>query len=71
MKDKINPNYYIGTKIQVSDFIEEFDLNYFEGNVIKYVTRHRKKNGLEDLRKAKWYIERLIDGYTEIKKSNH
>lgn len=59
-KDKINPSYYIGSKIQVSEFIAEFDLNYFEGNVIKYVTRHRHKNGLEDLKKAQWYLSYLI-----------
>ena len=33
MKDKINPDYYVGTRIQVSDFISEFNLNYFEGNI--------------------------------------
>jgi len=59
-KNKINPDYYIGTKIQVSDFIQEFKLDYFQGNIVKYVVRHKKKNGLEDLEKAKWYLERLI-----------
>ena len=59
-KDKINPGYYIGTKIQVSDFIQEFKLDYFQGNIVKYVVRHKQKNGLEDLEKAKWYLERLI-----------
>ena len=48
-KDKINPSYYIGTKIQVSDFIAEFKLDYFQGNIVKYVVRHKHKNGLEDL----------------------
>jgi len=60
-KNKINPDYYIGTKIQVSDFIQEFKLDYFQGNIVKYVVRHKKKNGLEDLEKAKWYLERLIE----------
>ena len=59
-KDNINPPYYIGTKIQVSDFIAEFKLDYFQGNIVKYVVRHKHKNGLEDLEKAKWYLERLI-----------
>ena len=67
MKDKINPPYYIGTKIQVSDFISEFKLDYFQGNIIKYVVRHRQKNGIEDLEKAKWYLEKLIEC---TKKSN-
>ena len=60
MKDKINPDYYVGTRIQVSDFISEFNLNYFEGNIIKYIVRHRAKNGIEDLKKARWYLDRLI-----------
>lgn len=62
MSDKINPSYY-RKKIEVSDFIDEYDLDYFEGNVIKYVVRHKAKNGLEDLQKAKWYLERLIKKY--------
>lgn len=62
MSDKINPPYY-RKNIEVSDFIDEYDLNYFEGNVIKYVVRHKQKNGLEDLQKAKWYLERLIKKY--------
>mgnify|MGYP001309783985 FL=1 len=60
-EDKINPGYYIGTKIQVSDFIQEFKLDYFQGNIVKYVVRHKQKNGLEDLEKAKWYLEKLIE----------
>lgn len=60
MKDKINPDYYVGTRIQVSDFISEFNLNYFEGNIVKYIVRHRSKNGIEDLKKARWYLDRLI-----------
>jgi len=72
MSDKINPAYY-RKKIEVSDFIDEYDLNYFEGNIIKYVVRHKDKNGLEDLQKAKWYLERLIRKYEhrEIEKNPH
>tara|TARA_B100000886_G_C20365384_1_gene467081 strand:- start:149 stop:376 length:228 start_codon:yes stop_codon:yes gene_type:complete len=61
VNDKINPDYYIGTKIQVSDFISEFNLDYFSGNIVKYVVRQKFKNGLEDLEKAKWYLEKLIE----------
>ncbi len=39
------------------------DIGFCEGNVIKYVTRWRKKNGLEDLYKAKTYLDRLIRFY--------
>ena len=60
MKDKINPNYYRG-KIEVADFIREYKLDYFEGNVVKYISRWRKKNGIEDYEKAKHCIELLIE----------
>ena len=60
-KDKINPEYYIGTKIQVSDFIHEFNLDYFQGNIVKYVVRHKQKNGIEDYEKALHCIELLIE----------
>jgi len=34
---------------------------YLKGNIFKYVWRYEYKNGVEDLRKAKWYLERLIE----------
>ena len=67
MKDKreelVNhPDHYNKGKIEIIDAIEDWDLNFCEGNVIKYVARHRHKGEpLRDLQKAKWYIERLID----------
>tara|TARA_R110000765_G_scaffold241137_2_gene343367 strand:+ start:328 stop:558 length:231 start_codon:yes stop_codon:yes gene_type:complete len=38
--------------------------NYLQGNIIKYIWRHKYKNGVEDLRKAKWYLDRLIEEET-------
>ena len=46
--------------IECIDYIESHALDFLEGNVIKYVTRYQEKNGLEDLKKAQWYLERLI-----------
>ena len=57
--DKINPSYY-RKKIEVTDYIIEYNMNFLEGNIIKYVTRYKDKNGIEDLKKAKWYLEKLI-----------
>ena len=58
--DKINPDYY--TKgIDCIDYIISHSMNYLEGNLVKYVTRYKFKNGLEDLLKAKWYLDRLIE----------
>ena len=55
-----NPTHY-HTKIQPIEFIEANNLGFHEGNVIKYITRYKDKNGIEDLEKAKTYIEMLID----------
>lgn len=52
------------TAIQPWDYIIANNLGYLEGNVIKYVSRHAKKNGVQDLEKAKHYLEKLIEGYT-------
>ncbi len=65
--DKINPPYY-KRSIEVTDFIIEYDMNFLEGNIIKYVTRYKNKNGIEDLEKAKWYLEKLIECTTTSKK---
>ena len=70
MPDMINhPQHYTSGKIEVIDFIEDKGLNFNLGNVVKYVARagHKKSSGksvdakaLEDLKKARWYIEREI-----------
>ncbi len=52
--------HYKGFTIQPIEFIHLNDIPYIEGNVIKYICRHRQKNGLEDLLKAKHYIDLLI-----------
>lgn len=59
-KDKIKPSYY-GAGIDVIEFCLRNNLTFMQGNVIKYVTRYKKKNGIEDLEKAKEYIDRLIE----------
>ena len=48
-------------KIQTWDFISVNNIPYLEGNIIKYVVRYKRKNGLEDLNKAKHYLEKLIE----------
>ena len=62
MADNVNsPNHYNKGDIEVIDYILDQKFNYLEGNVIKYVSRYRNKGGIEDLRKAKWYLEKLIN----------
>lgn len=61
--DPADPQHYKRFKIQPTDFIVANALPWCEGNIVKYVCRHPYKNGIEDLYKAKNYINRLIEGY--------
>lgn len=54
-------NHYKDQAIQPVEYIHANNIGYMEGNVIKYVSRWRKKNGIADLEKAKHYIELLIE----------
>tara|TARA_R110000796_G_scaffold72391_3_gene163695 strand:- start:4525 stop:4809 length:285 start_codon:yes stop_codon:yes gene_type:complete len=55
------PNHYSRWKIEPSDFIMKNDIPWAEANAIKYIMRHDAKNGLEDLEKAKRYIDMAIE----------
>jgi hypothetical protein len=56
------PEYYRGDGgMQPFDVIDAFGLDFYEGNIIKYVCRWRKKNGIEDLYKARTYLNKLIE----------
>lgn len=57
---QVDGNHYKDLPIQPVEYIYANALGYFEGNVVKYVSRWRKKNGIADLEKAKHYIELLI-----------
>ena len=64
--DAINPNHYKDNGIECIEYIKErlpndAFLGYLNGNVIKYTHRWKDKNGIEDLRKARWYLDRLIE----------
>lgn len=62
MTDKTrSPPHYARMKIQPGYFIMENNLPYDVGNVIKYVCRYDAKNGLEDLEKARGYLDMMID----------
>lgn len=66
-KDMVNhPSHYTRGKIEVIKIMEdqltaEEYRGYIKGQVIKYITRERYKNGLEDLEKADWYLRHLIE----------
>ena len=67
MSDMVNhPDHYTYGKVECIDAIETathgltgFE-SYATGTILKYLWRWRHKNGIEDLRKAQWYLERLI-----------
>jgi len=58
---QIGGTHYVSKTIQPWDFIVANKLGYLEGNVVKYVSRYQEKGGLEDLRKAKHYLEKLLE----------
>ena len=67
---QIGGTHYRAKPIQPWDFIAANRLGFFEGNIVKYVCRHREKGGIDDLRKARHYLDKLIeleatDGYLD------
>ena len=60
LEKQVDGNHYKDMAIQPVEFIHANGIPYLEGNVIKYLTRWRKKNGLADLEKARHYIDLLI-----------
>ena len=60
--DKARPLHYENsTEIDVIDFCNIYNLDFTEGNIVKYIVRYKKKNGTKDLYKAKEYLDRLIE----------
>ena len=59
--EQVGGSHYKDLAIQPIDYIVQNNLGYIEGNIIKYVTRYKNKNGVEDLRKARHYLEMLIE----------
>jgi len=64
MKKQVGGSHY-QLPIEPIDYIVKNDIPYREGNVIKYVTRHKKKNGKEDIMKAIHYLEMILKDYDE------
>ena len=63
MSDGINPSHYKShpSGVECIDIAEHF--GYRLGNAIKYIWRHKDKGGIEDLKKARWYLDREIEKY--------
>lgn len=61
LRKQVGGDHYSKLAIQPVEYINANKLTYLQGNVIKYVTRYKDKNGLQDLEKAKHYIDLLIE----------
>lgn len=59
--NQIGGQHYAAKPIQPWDFIAANGLGYFEGNVVKYLSRWRDKGGVQDLHKAAHYLQKLIE----------
>jgi hypothetical protein len=58
---QVGGNHYKSNSVQPWDYIIANDLGYLEGNIVKYITRWRKKGGIDDLRKVLHYTQKLIE----------
>ena len=73
-EDMVNhPPHYNRAGIETIDAIEAMTDKgfeyYLQGNIMKYLWRYRYKNGVEDLRKAEWYLNKLIKNREDYEKS--
>lgn len=72
MKDKINPSHYQRDGMECIDAIKAAVQNlsgaeaYCTGSAIKYLWRWKEKGGKDDLNKAKWFIQNMVDDIEEI-----
>ena len=67
---QVGGDHYKKMLIQVVEFCHKNNIRYMEGSVIKYIVRWRDKNGIEDLEKAKHYIELIIEMEKDNEKLN-
>lgn len=66
IQDNVNhPSHYTQGKFEVLDMIESITgegyESYLVGNIVKYISRYKHKNGCEDLKKAEFYLKKLIN----------
>lgn len=70
LKEQIGGEHY-KCKIQPLEFIHSNNIPFIEANVIKYVCRHKQKNGVEDIKKAIHYLELLLELDYEIESTGN
>lgn len=62
---QVGGHHYLDQPIQPWDAIIAWECGFLDGNVIKYVVRFRDKGGIEDLKKARHYLDKLIETYEQ------
>ena len=67
---QVGGNHYKHLKIEPTEYAHANNLGFLEGNVVKYVTRHKDKGGAEDLKKAIHYIEMILEWEYKDKKES-
>lgn len=65
---QVGGTHYKQFTFETWDVIHDWGLGYFDGNAVKYLSRWKHKGGINDLRKARHYIDKLIELETEIQK---
>lgn len=60
-KTQVGGDHYRKQSIQHWDYVLANDIPYMEAQIIKYVSRHRNKNGIQDLQKAQHFLEKLLE----------
>jgi hypothetical protein len=58
---QVGGNHYKNFAIQPLEFIVKNNLDFLQGNVVKYVVRYKEKGGIEDLKKARHYLDMMIE----------
>ena len=60
MDSQVGGDHYSKYKIQVVDIIDDHKLDFYEGNILKYLLRYKDKNGVQDLYKLEHYLQMII-----------
>lgn len=59
--------HYLSKKIQPVEYAHANELSFFQGNVVKYVTRYKDKKGVEDVKKAIHYLQMILEFEYDVK----
>tara|TARA_R100000008_G_C3519389_1_gene133150 strand:- start:306 stop:533 length:228 start_codon:yes stop_codon:yes gene_type:complete len=60
-KRQVGGNHYMNFTIMPIEYISKNNLDFLEGNIIKYISRHKHKNGAEDIKKVIHYAELILE----------